>query len=104
MKYGPLNAKEHAVLSPMNDPDRAEPHLERLRAAVAALGLRVEQVWLAYFGLGGNAPPEAVGAWLDGSATPDRGNYNVLSVAVNEELTSRGLDAEIPYAHVSRNN
>jgi hypothetical protein len=75
----------------------------RLCAAVEALGLSADDVWLAYFACSGNAPFGVLASWLDGRDVPTRHDYNILAVVVNEALEDRGLEPDIPYSFDARN-
>lgn len=77
--------------------DRAE-----LAAAYAGSDLRLPELWLAYFALGGNAGQYEVEAYLTGLTHFDDYEHNVLAHALNEELTDRGSGARAPYREIDR--
>lgn len=68
-----------------------------LEAARADLGLTVEQLWIAYFALGGNGAPDDVRHWLADAARAPARDYNLLAHALNEEFTARGRNHPVPF-------
>lgn len=60
-----------------------------------------DELWLAYMALGGNCPPRAVRAYLQGTgpdeADHDRVDYDLLAHALNEHFTDQGADHPVPY-------
>jgi hypothetical protein len=88
----------------MNDDVLRGGNLPRLCAAIDALGMSVNDVWLAYFAVGGNVSLAVLASWLDGRSVPAHRDYDVLAVAVNEALMDSGLEPDIPYAFNAREN
>jgi hypothetical protein len=72
------------------------PAHEVLEAARAEAEMSFDELWMAYYALGGWAPPELVRAYLDGSSTSTI-DYDVLAHALNERFTDRGGDHPVPY-------
>jgi hypothetical protein len=77
----------------------------RLVKAFVSSQLRIEQLWLAYFALGGSAGRYEVEAYLAGLMPMSAHEHNVLAQAVNERLAElpppprapyRDPDAELP--------
>jgi hypothetical protein len=64
----------------------ADEDQARLAAAEASAGLQVEELWLAYIGLGGNAGPFEIDAYLAGLMPLSAYEHNVLAQGINEEL------------------
>ena len=62
-------------------------------------GMTPEALWWAYFALGGNATPNAVGGYLSGETQPGRTDHDLLAHALNERLTQLGQDSPVPYFH-----
>jgi hypothetical protein len=59
--------------------------------------LRVEELWLDYFALGGNAGRYEVEAYLAGLMPLSAHEHNVLAQAVNERLAELPPPARAPY-------
>ena len=57
-----------------------------LAAAYARTGMRIEELWLACFALGGNAGPHELEAYLAGLMPMSVREHNVAAQAVNEQL------------------
>ena len=56
-----------------------------------------DELWLAYFALGGTALPHALRSYLGGTATPSI-DYDVLAQAINEGFVERGGNHPVPYS------
>ena len=74
------------------DEDRA-----RLAKAFENSQLRIEQLWLAYFALGGSAGRYEVEAYLAGLMPLSAHEHNVLAQAVNERLAELPPPPRAPY-------
>lgn len=61
------------------------------------LMLTNEDLWVAYFGLGGTARPDRLVAYLEGSATLSRTEHNVVVHALNEGFVDLGEEPRVPY-------
>jgi hypothetical protein len=70
---------------------------EVLEAARIAASMTFDELWLAYFALGGTALPHALRSYLGGSAAPTM-DYDVLAQAINEEHIGRGGNHPVPYS------
>ncbi len=68
-----------------------------LEAARVQAGMKPEEVWIAYFALGGMESPRVVQAILDGRLAPSRTDYDLLAQALNEKFIDRGSDHPVPY-------
>jgi hypothetical protein len=68
-----------------------------LEAARDVLGLTVSQLWLAYFGLGGNLLPAAISAALSGDVDLGDHDHDVLVQALNDRFSD--LDQNHPLAY-----
>lgn len=69
---------------------------EVLEAARVQAEMSFEDLWLAYFALGGSSLPVSLRAYLAGDdAEPD--DYNVVVVALNERFHDRGQNNPVPY-------
>jgi len=68
-----------------------------LEAARDVLGLSVSQLWLAYFGLGGNLQPAAISAALSGDLDLGDHDHDVLVQALNDRFSD--LDQNHPLAY-----
>ena len=67
-----------------------------LEAARVQADMSLEQLWIAYFALGGAASPAVVRSYLAGSGT-DAFDYDVLAHAINESYVERGENHPVPY-------
>jgi hypothetical protein len=72
------------------------PGHQVLEAARSQAGMSLEDLWWAYFALGGNVLPMVMRAYLDGTEgrTID---YDVLAQAINERFLDLGGDHPVPY-------
>ena len=68
-----------------------------LQAAREGIGLSIEDLWVRYFGLGGNAEVFDVDAYLAGAAGLDWREHNVLTLALNERFLEMGGNHPLPY-------
>ena len=69
----------------------------RLVKAFISSQLRIEQLWLAYFALGGSAGRYEVEAYLAGLMPMSAHEHNVLAQAVNERLAELPPPPRAPY-------
>ncbi|HUE58406.1 MAG TPA: hypothetical protein VMO88_02370 [Acidimicrobiales bacterium] len=69
-----------------------------LEAARDALGLTVSQLWIAYFGLGGNLLPAAISAALSGDLDLRDHDHDLLVQALNDRFSDLDQDHPIAYA------
>jgi len=74
----------------------ALPH-EILEAARVQAEMTFDELWLAYFALGGADSPEVVRAYLGGLGTHPM-DYDVLAQAINEKFVDRGGNHPVPYS------
>ncbi|MGY1733454.1 PP2C family protein-serine/threonine phosphatase [Geodermatophilus sp. SYSU D01045] len=80
----------------------AEDPRTPLRAALHHADLTLEQLWLRYFELGGNADMFDVEAYLDGLACLSDIDGDLLAVAVNERLDELSAARRVPYSRALR--
>jgi hypothetical protein len=73
-----------------------------LAAAYASADLRIEDLWLAYFGLGGNTGLYEVEAYLAGLMPMSAQEHDVLAHAVNERLAELTSSERAPYRDPDR--
>jgi hypothetical protein len=71
--------------------------LFNLEVARQQAALSMSELWFAYLGLGGMAMPAELHAYVLGVARPDRHEYNVLALALNERFADMELDHPVPY-------
>jgi hypothetical protein len=71
------------------------PHVV-LEAARAQAGMSFNELWIAYFALGGSAQPGEVRAYLGGGGTRSM-DYDVLAQAINERFLDQGGNHPVPY-------
>jgi len=67
-----------------------DDHLRGLAEAFAGSKLTVEELWLRYFALGGDAGKVEVEAYLAGLMPLSSLQHNILAHAVNERLDELG--------------
>jgi hypothetical protein len=73
------------------DKPKSPDHYQRaLTAAFAGSELTVEELWLRYFALGGDAGKVEVEAYLAGLMPLSALQHNVLAHAINERLDELG--------------
>ena len=74
---------------------KTPPH-EVLEAARQQAGMTFQDLWIAYFALGGTAHPEKVRAYLGGRVAPSM-DYDVIAHAINERFADQGENHPVPY-------
>lgn len=67
-----------------------------LEAARTRAGMSFQDLWIAYFGLGGAKEPEALRAYLAGRGDGEM-DANVVAQAINERFIDQGGDHPVPY-------
>jgi len=72
------------------------PGHEILEAARVQAGMSFDELWMAYFALGGTSSPEIVRSYLAGVGTQAM-DYDVLAQAINESYVEAGGDHPVPY-------
>lgn len=80
--------------------DDSQPFDEHRRALAEAFGgsrLTVEELWLRYFALGGDAGKVEIEAYLSGLMPLPSLQHNILAHAVNERLDELGPPRRAPY-------
>jgi len=73
----------------------ARPH-EIIEAARVQAEMSFDDLWLAYFALGGARPPDMLRSYLRGTATQPM-DYDVLAQALNESFVDAGGNHPVPY-------
>ena len=69
-----------------------------LEAARVQAGLSTDELWLAYYALGGMASPSLVRSYLSDGAAMEPIDYDVLAQAINERFVERGGNHPVPYS------
>jgi len=72
------------------------PH-EIIEAARIQAAMSFDELWLAYFALGGACTPDKVRSYLGGTATHPM-DYDVLAQALNEKFVDSGGNHPVPYS------
>ena len=67
--------------------DRSGKHQRELSKAFGHAELTVQELWLRYFALGGDAGPTEIDAYLNGLMALAELQHNILAVAINERLS-----------------
>ena len=75
----------------MLNEERIPVSWRELRAAWEFLGVSLDDVWVAYFSVGGCATGATVGRWLEGETEIPHLDHNYLAVALNEMFLDRDL-------------
>jgi hypothetical protein len=69
-----------------------------LETAREELRLSVQQLWIAYFGVGGNHNAEQLATYLAGGASDSAfTDHNHIIDALNDAFVDRGGDHPLPY-------
>jgi hypothetical protein len=78
----------------MTTPDRRALDAGRIEA-----GMSYEELWLAYFALGGIASARTIRSYLrhEGPGQVPKSEYDLLAQAINERFLERGQDHPVPY-------
>ena len=66
--------------------DAGSRHQRDLRRAYGHAELTLQELWLRYFGLGGEAGVTEIDAYLNGLLPIPEKQHNILALAVNERL------------------
>jgi len=70
---------------------------EVIDAARQRAQLDLQQLWLRYVGLGGDAGPLELEAYLSGLMSFDDYQHDILAHALNERFQELGLPSDMPY-------
>ena len=71
----------------------------QLDAAREHLGWSYEDLWVAYYRVGGDYAPRDVEAWLNGQSRPSLHDYDLVACALNERFADRGIEGcRVPYS------
>ena len=68
-----------------------------LQAARRGADLSDGELWLSFFGQGGDASPEELRAYLTEGGPLASGSVDILVQALNEHFMDRGLGMPVPY-------
>ena len=68
-----------------------------LTVAYAATGLRIDELWVGCFALGGNVGRYEIEAYLAGLMPISAHEHNVVAQVVNERLAELSSPARAPY-------
>ncbi|HEX2053435.1 MAG TPA: hypothetical protein VHJ78_06900 [Actinomycetota bacterium] len=60
-------------------------------------GLSLDELWLRYFELTGQASLLELEAYLRGALIPDRLQHDLIAQALNERFLELGMDHPVPY-------
>ncbi len=82
---------------PVPPPAAEQQQLRAVTAAVERAGLPLEQLWLRYFALGGDAGPVEIEAHLQGLMRLPTLQRDMLAQAVNERLDELNWTSRVPY-------
>ncbi|MEN3315452.1 MAG: hypothetical protein V7605_1686 [Acidimicrobiaceae bacterium] len=74
----------------------ARPH-QIIEAARIQAAMSFDELWLAYFALGGACPPDMVRSYLGGTGAQPM-DYDVLAQALNERFVDAGGNHPVPYS------
>ncbi len=80
--------------------DSSQPfdeHQRQLAVAFPGAKLTVEELWLRYFALGGDAGKVEIEAYLSGLMPLPSLQHNILAHAINERLDELGPPQRAPY-------
>jgi hypothetical protein len=99
MRRPPLSSRHPASESdgPAVDAEPFDEDQRALRDAYVATRLTVEDLWLRYFALGGNAGKVEIEAYLSGLMPLPSLQHNILAHAINERLDELGPPPRAPY-------
>jgi len=68
-----------------------------LEAARRQAGLSLDELWMAYFALGGAQSSDGLRDYLAGAGSPLR-DYDVVAQAINERFADQGENHPVPYS------
>ena len=77
-------------------------HPGALRDALRHTELTVEELWLRYFSLGGDADLFGVEAHLAGLVPLSRAQSDVLALVINERIDELATQRRVPYSRMIR--
>ncbi len=73
-----------------------------LRAAQDELRITLEDVWLGYVAVGGDASLGDVEAWLAGTTEPGDHDHDLMAQAFNDRFLEAGMNHPVAYAEALR--
>jgi hypothetical protein len=68
-----------------------------LETARREAGLSLDELWLRYFELTGQASLLELEAYLEGVLVPDRLQHDLIAQALNERYLELGMEERVPY-------
>ena len=68
-----------------------------LRAAQQHLGITVQDVWLGYISVGGDAPLRVVEEWLTDVSEPGDHDHDLMAQAFNDRFVDKGMNHPVAY-------
>ncbi|HEX2178854.1 MAG TPA: hypothetical protein VHL54_04935 [Actinomycetota bacterium] len=77
------------------------PDTAVLEAARAESGLTMDELWLRYFELTGEASILELEAYLQGALVPSSLQFDMIAQALNERFMELGMDHPVPYRETS---
>jgi|SRR4051794_25113216 hypothetical protein len=69
-----------------------------LRAGMSLSDLDLEELWIAYVGLGGSMPHTALVELMNGQLLVSDHEHDVIAQALNDYFTSKGQDHPVAYS------
>jgi hypothetical protein len=69
-----------------------------LHAAFVASGLTLSELWLGYFGLGGNSSELQLSRYVAGTDHPDDHEHDLIAQTLNERFQDLDVDDPVAYA------
>jgi hypothetical protein len=72
-----------------------------LARAQQQLGMTLQELWVDYVAIGGDAPQHVLGGWLAGTEPMDDRDHDLVAAALNDRFVERGQDHPIPYSDAS---
>lgn len=74
------------------------PRPQVLETARRQIGISRSELWLRCMALGGLSTPAELDSYLQETAQPGAGEYDVIAHALNEGFSDLGRDHPIPYS------
>ena len=93
----PTERREQRLEQERYQEDQFDQHQKRLAEAFQGAKLTIEELWLRYFALGGDAGKVEVEAYLSGLMPLQSLQHNILAHAINERLDEIGPPRRAPY-------
>ncbi|HEY0814884.1 MAG TPA: hypothetical protein VGE11_16550 [Pseudonocardia sp.] len=85
-------------MSEVSRPARSVRSSTALRAGLSLSDLDIDELWTAYFGLGGSMSMKELVALVEGRLVVSDHEHDMVAQALNDYFTAKGQDHPVSYA------